>query len=79
MTWVLIGMMIILGFAEYWCAHYFTRRIFGLSENRTHLILAALILIFVSLPRGLIVTAFFITSLFTPVIIWFGFKLIRNR
>lgn len=78
MTWIIIGLIIAVGFGEYWCAHYFATKVFRVSGNRAHLILALLILSLVALPSRFIVAAFFIASLFCPAIIWLGFKLLRK-
>lgn len=78
MTWVLIFATIIVGFGEYCCAHHFLQKILKLTDNKTHLILAGLILIILSLPVKFLSTAFMITLFFTPLVIWIGIKFSRT-
>lgn len=74
MTWALIFATVAVGFGEYCCAHYFLQKIFKLTDNKTHLILAILILTILSLPMKILSTAFMITLFFTPLVIWLGIK-----
>lgn len=79
MTWVLIGVMLAVGFGEYWCAHYFTKKILNITDNKAHLALAGLILLIMLLPKNYIFMAFLIASMFTPLVIWFGIQDLKHK
>ncbi|MHB9094409.1 MAG: hypothetical protein ACYC21_07025 [Eubacteriales bacterium] len=78
MTWVLIVIFFSLGFAEYWCTHYFTQKIFRISENRAHLVLGGLVVLRIGSEKKYLASAFLVVALFTPFLAWLGIKLSRN-
>jgi len=78
MTWLLFAALLAVVFAEYWCTIYLTKKLFGVSENRTHFIIGSIVLFLAAFPRNYILIAFLVTSFFTPLLIWLAFRLSRN-